>query len=541
VRVRHSLLGTILLAACYPQPKPVTAPHPKTVVAAGSPRGGMVASATEKGATDATTPAPAIPSLTQVEVAKRALDVFGDSLAAPPPKSVEAAEPTWDMDVRSYETRDRVAHYVSMFTGRSRERIAERLERGSRYEPMIRAKMKAGGLPEDMYYLALVESGFDPHAYSRAAAVGMWQFMTSTARDMGLRVDRWVDERRDPVRSTEAAVRFIRGLRDQFGSLYLAAAAYNGGPGRVSRGLARYADDLEGTPGDDAFFVLAEKDYLRNETREYVPQLIAAALIAKEPARYGMEIHTLPPLAYDSVRVAGSTPLAAVATAAGVSTRDILELNPQFLRGMTPPGDRFLVRIPDGSAARFDSAFATLGEKALKATTTVETKKGDTAARLANAHGISRAALEDFNPSLRKLKSGRLAPGQRVVIPSVAVAAASLDVPDPAIEKYPHSAAHAKVHTVRRGETLGGIARKYSTTPEHLMRINGMRRAMIFPGQTILLSGPSRKARAEGSRKSASRSSSKARSRSSSSSKSKAGTKKPSASAGKSKKNSGAG
>jgi hypothetical protein len=201
---------------------------------------------------------------------------------------------------------------------------------------MIRAKMKAGGLPEDMYYLALVESGFDPHAYSRAAAVGMWQFMTSTARDMGMRVDWWVDERRDPVRSTSAAVRFIRGLRDQFGSLYLAAAAYNGGPGRVSRGLARYADDLENTAGDDAFFVLAEKDYLRNETREYVPQLIAAALIAKEPARYGMTIHTLPALAYDSVRVPPSTPLAAIAKAAHASTRDIVDLNPHLLRGMTP-------------------------------------------------------------------------------------------------------------------------------------------------------------------------------------------------------------
>jgi membrane-bound lytic murein transglycosylase D len=495
------------------------------------------------GASEPATPAPPIPALSPVEVAQRALDVFGDSLAAPAAAGADAAaEPTWDMDVRSYETRDRVAYYVNMFTGRSRERIADRLERGSRYEPMIRAKLKAGGLPEDMYYLALVESGFDPHAYSRAAAVGMWQFMTSTARDMGLRVDRWVDERRDPVRSTEAAVRFIRGLRDQFGSLYLAAAAYNGGPGRVSRGLARYADDLEGTPGDDAFFVLAEKDYLRNETREYVPQLIAAALIAKEPARYGMELHTLPPFAYDSVRVDGGTPLSAVAMAAGVSTRDILELNPQLLRGMTPPGGRFLLRIPQGSAARFDSAFATLDAKALEATTAVETKKGDTAARLANAHGISRSALEDFNPSLRKLKSGRLAPGQRVVIPSVAVAAASLDVPDPAIEKYPHSASRAKVHTVRRGETLGGIARKYSTTPEHLMRINGMRRAMIFPGQTILLSGTTRKARGEGSHKSASRSSTKARSGSSSGSKSKASSRKKSATtAGKARKHSGAG
>ena len=132
------------------------------------------------------------------DVARRAVEVFGDSLA-----TVRAdAEPSWDMDVRSYETQDRVAHYVEQFTGRSKERITRRLESGTRYEPMIRAKMKAGGLPEDMYYLALVESGFDPHAYSRAAAVGMWQFMTSTGRDMGLRIDWWVDD--------AAAVAFAR-------------------------------------------------------------------------------------------------------------------------------------------------------------------------------------------------------------------------------------------------------------------------------------------------------------------------------------------
>jgi len=111
--------------------------------------------------------------------------------------------------------------------------------------------------------------------------------MTSTARDMGMRVDWWVDERRDPVKSTGAAVRCIKGMKDEFGSLYLAAAAYNGGPGRVARGLARYADEVENSQGEDAFFVLADKDYLRNETREYVPQLIAAALIAKEPRSTG--------------------------------------------------------------------------------------------------------------------------------------------------------------------------------------------------------------------------------------------------------------
>ena len=490
MRAPLPLLGTILLAGCFTHP--ANAPHPQSVVPAGTPVG--------RAKTDSSHAATATTTTTKIgtwttevstrDVAQRAAEVFGDSMSGAAPKVSEEAEPTWDMDVRAYETQDRVAYYVNMFSGRSRERIADRLERGTRYEPMIRAKMKAGGLPEDMYYLALVESGFDPHAYSKAAAVGMWQFMTSTARDMGMRVDWWVDERRDPVRSTSAAVRFIRGLRDQFGSLYLAAAAYNGGPGRVSRGLARYADDLENTPGDDAFFVLAEKDYLRNETREYVPQLIAAALIAKEPARYGMTIHTLPPLAYDSVRVPASTPLAGIAKAAHASTHDILDLNPQLLRGMTPPRETYLVRIPAGASTSFDSAFASLPDADRAATRRLETKKGDRAERIARDHGISLSALEGFNPNLRRLKpSGKLVVGQILVIPTPAVASASLVVPDPAIERYPSSTRRLKVHTVRRGETIGGIARRYDTTPARLMRINGLRKPVIFPGQTLLLSG----------------------------------------------------
>ena len=492
MRASPSILGTIVLAGCFSHPA-AHAPQPQVrthdVVAAGQPTPRTdSASHTHISVTTTTTT-----SVSRVEVARRAVDIFGDSLILTPPPTLDssAAEPSWDMDVRPYETQERVAYYVNMFTGRAKDRIAERLERGTRYEPMIRAKMKAGGLPEDMYYLALVESGFDPHAYSRAAAVGLWQFMTSTARDMGMRVDWWVDERRDPVRSTAAAVRFIRGLRDQFGSLYLAAAAYNGGPGRVSRGLVRYADDLENTQGEDAFFVLAGKDYLRNETREYVPQLIAAALIAKEPTRYGMELHPRAAFAYDSVRVPGRTPLAAVAKAAHTSLHDITDLNSHLLRGMTPPGESFLVRIPTGSAASFDSLFSTLPAEDLVATRTVETKKGDTMERLAHAHDISISTLQGFNPSLERLKSGRLVPGQTVIMPTAAVAAAALSVPDPSIERYPNSTSRMKVHTVRAGETVRIIARRYDTTPERLMRINGLRKPMIFPGQTLLLTASS--------------------------------------------------
>lgn len=499
MRIRPSFLGTFLLAGCYGAPQP--APRPHNVIVAGSPSAQKrdstrAPSSIDAAATTAASAAAAVTvkevvAVTPLEVAKRAADVFGDPLILNRPAATATAEPTWDMDVRSYETQDRVAYYVNMFTGRSKERIAERLERGTRYEPMIRAKMRAGGLPEDMYYLALVESGFDPHAYSRAAAVGMWQFMTSTARDMGMRVDWWVDERRDPIRSTAAAVRFIRGLRDQFGSLYLAAAAYNGGPGRVSRGLARFADDLEGTQAEDAFFVLAEKDYLRNETREYVPQLIAAALIAKEPARYGMELHPRPPFAYDSVRVPASTPLAAIAKAARVSLGEVTDLNSHLLRGMTPPRESYLVRLPVGAAAGFDSAFSALPPEVRKATVTVETKKGDTPASIARRLDVPASAVAAFNPAMHKLKSGRLAPGQLLAVPTPAVVAAALDIPDPGIEKYPNSTRRLKVHTVRRGESLRLIARKYSISPARLMRLNGLRRPVIFPGQTLVLASSS--------------------------------------------------
>jgi membrane-bound lytic murein transglycosylase D len=425
--------------------------------------------------------------------------VFGDSAATRPDSSVPEG-PTWDIDVRSYETHQRVEFYVNAFRGTARERFIARLEKGSRYEPMIREKLRAANIPEDMYYLALVESGFDQHAYSRAAAVGMWQFMTGTAKGTGLRVDWWVDERRDPVRSTDAAVKFLGWLREQFGSLYLAAAAYNGGPGRVSRGLSRLGDDVDEKSSDDAFFALAEHDYLRGETKNYVPQLIAAALIAKEPAKYGMTLRTLPPYAYDSVWVPASTPLAAIAKAAGAPLDSIRELNPQILRGVTPPGGRFLARVPVGLGAGFDSTFATLDSASRKAFTRVEAKKGATFATVATNAGLSARQLKWYNPKVTALKSGRLRPGQLVQVPSRAVVVAALDIPDPAIEIYGGSTrGGSRTHVVRRGETLGGIAKKYGTTASALVRLNGLKKQVIHPGQELLVRAPARRSAAKAS------------------------------------------
>lgn len=389
--------------------------------------------------------------------------------------------------MRSYETVDRVRHYVDAFAGPARERFVSRLQRGTRYEGMIRASLRAGDLPEDMYFLALVESGFNPHAYSSAAAVGMWQFMTSTAKGMGLRVDWWVDERRDPVRSTQAAVRFLRGLREQFGSMYLAAAAYNGGPGRIARGLTRYADDLEGTTGDDMFFALAEKKYLRNETREYVPQLVASALVAKEPSRYSLSFDSLPPFAYDSARVGPRVPLAAIAAAAGTTVAVIQELNPHILRGMTPPKDSFKVRIPVGAGAQFDSIFAALPSGSKVGVSVVTTKSGATWASLARKEPASVTArtMPVYNPGVKpSKKTGIIAKGTQVLIPTPAVIAAALPVPDPAIERY---GSGNRTHVVRRGENLSVIAKRYRTTPAAIMRLNRLKKPLIFPGQELLV------------------------------------------------------
>jgi len=491
-----AVVAVFSATACVHSSSSAAAPSPATAPSTNAPTN---APATRPAAAPVTQQAAPLPSavvatkradsvqIQAADVSKRATEVFGDT-ARIAVAAVDSA-PSWDIDVESYASTARVEHYVRMFTGSAKERIQSRLTRGTQYEPMIRAKMREGGIPEDMYYLALIESGFDPNAYSRAAAVGMWQFMTSTGRDMGLRIDWWIDERRDPFKSTTAAVRFIKGLNEQFGSLYLAAAAYNGGPGRVSRGLSRYADDLEGTSGDDLFFALADKDYFRNETREYVPQLIAAALIAKEPERYGMEFQTLAPIAHDSVRVGPATPIAAIAHAAGVPTSNILDLNPQVLRGITPPKDSIFVRVPAGKADGFAVAFAELPKSEKRGMWTVVSKKGESLGSMAKGEGLTARQIALYNPKLKVLKSGNLAPGQTVIIPAVDVARAAANVPDPAVERYGSSVRGVSTHVVKSGETLGRIAKKYHTSSDALMRANGLKRPLIFPGQSLVVSG----------------------------------------------------
>ena len=469
-------------------PAPVAVPSTTGTVAADTVG---TTSARPHPAPGASTPAPgAADSVSTADVTRETSRVFG---SAPPPPVTDTmaapGAPLWDIDVRSYETRTRVEDYVRIFSGRAKPVFEVALQRQTRYGPMIRERLRRVGLPEDLTYLALVESWFNPHAYSRAAAVGVWQFMASTGRGMGLRVDWWIDERRDPVRSTEAAARLLLGLRDEFGSLYLAAAAYNGGSGRVSRGLARYAGALEGVEGDDRFFALAEKSYLRPETRDYVPKIIGAALVGEEPARYGVKVESLPPYAYDSVRAPGGTPLAAVGNALGVYGAAVAELNPQVLRGMTAPGDSAWVRVPVGRATDFETRFGALDPDERRALTRVESKRGQTMVSIAKAHGLTSKQLGWYNPKVRKLKSGALAAGQIIQVPRHDVVALARDIPNPTIERYPRRSSGVRRHTVASGQTLSGIAKKYGVSVKTLMQLNGLKAQKVMPGQVLVVSG----------------------------------------------------
>lgn len=419
-----------------------------------------------------------VPVDTRVDLPESAVaveEVDSSSLVVPP---------AWDISVAPYESHARVEYFVKRFSEVTKSSFELALERQSRYAPMILARLRAGGLPEDMIYLSLIESWYDPHAYSRAAAVGMWQFMTATAKGVGMRVDWWVDERRDPVRSTDAAVTYLNELRDGFGSLYLAAAAYNGGSGRVSRGLSQHAVSLEGAEGDDIFFALAETKALRAETRDYVPKLIAAALVGKEPLRYGLDVRSVAPFVWDSVLVPVATPLAAVAKATEVPMDTLLDYNPQILRGMTPPtGGALWLRVPRGSSEGFAARFTAIDAADRTALKTVVTKEGDYVTKIAKKHGLTAKELNWYNPKATRLKNGNLHAGQRILVPRVDVARAARDVPNPAIERY--GSASGGTYVVRAGESLSVIARRNGTSVAQLMRLNGLKSDRIRIGQKL--------------------------------------------------------
>jgi membrane-bound lytic murein transglycosylase D len=243
---------------------------------------------------------------------------------------------------------ERVERWAERFRTSQRPAFQRLLYRMGAYEELIRGKLRQRNMPEELLYLSMMEGGFKPRARSSASAVGLWQFMGPTAQQYGLRVDEWVDERRDPVRSTDAALEYLSWLQERYGSWYLAAAAYNAGPGRIDRVLRRHA---AGRTGDEAIYweIL---EHLPLETREYVPRLVAATLVAEGAEAEGFDMELVQPYRYDRVFVPGATSLSRVARIIGVETGTLRALNPHLVRGITPPDQAYPVRVPVGDSPR---------------------------------------------------------------------------------------------------------------------------------------------------------------------------------------------
>jgi membrane-bound lytic murein transglycosylase D len=448
-------------------------------------------------------PAPALDTLVPAEELAAELRLAADSAAdeevlealeeaRPADDGDEALAPTpvsWDIDVDTYTSHDRVQYYLDFFRGKGRERMGIWLTRMPRYEAMIRARLQEQGLPGDLVYLALIESGFSNSATSRARAVGMWQFMKGTAKGYGLRVDSWMDERRDPYRATEAAVRHLKQLNDRFGSLYLAAAAYNAGAGKVSRGVRRLPDDDEADSvnSDATFFRLYDTKLLRRETKDYVPKLIAAARIAKEPARYGFEVGAAEPSSYDSLIVPTMTGLDVIARLADTTVAAIRELNPQYLRLATPPGRVSVVRVPPGRGPATVAAYAQLPAERRITFLEHTVARGETMSGIAHRYRVSTRLVVEANP---RLHGKRLRPGQRVIVPTGGALSTSVArrVADPVA---PAASSPTGFHRVRRGETLIVLAEEYGVSVRQLQEWNALgTSAAIRAGQRLRVTAP---------------------------------------------------
>lgn len=356
---------------------------------------------------------------------------------------------------------DRVQDWINYFQGNGRDRFELYLQRSGKYIPMMRKILRQYGLPEDLVYLAMIESGFNPHAYSRARATGAWQFIYRTGVRYGLRVDTWVDERRDPEKSTVAAAKYLKDLHDRFNHWYLAAAGYNAGEGKIDRAIRRYRTE--------DFWEMSRHRYLKRETKDYVPKLIAAAFISKDPGKYGFKnVRYEEPVNFDTVTIDSPTDLRVIAQCAGVPYEEIKLLNPELTHWVTPPNyPNYRIKIPAKGTKEFLMRFSALTSQERFARKVHEVKNGETLQSISRHHGLPA----HFVASLNGLSSRTtLRPGHSVLIP---------DLP-PEGERFRrefsgdyYAGGEGTVrYRVRRGDNLWSIGRRVGVSATKLRRLN---------------------------------------------------------------------
>ena len=404
------------------------------------------------------------------------------------PLEMGEEEVTFDIPI---VVNDQVEYFIEYFQTTQRKAFSLWLQRSGRYIPMMKEVLREHGLPEDLVYMALIESGFNPRAYSRRRASGPWQFIYRTGKRYGLTVDWWIDERRDPEKSTIAAARHLKDLYDQFSCWYLAAASYNAGAGKISRAIQRYKTE--------DFWELTKHRYLKRETKNYVPKMIAAALIAKSPEKYGFaDIEYDEPIRYEKVAVSDATDLRVIARCSETDYEVIKALNPELLRWCTPPDyQNYQAKIPEGKREIFLQNFAQLKPSEKITFRRHYVRSGDTLSQIARRYGTGVSAIMQMN----HLRNPRhLRAGTSIIIPIPADKAVSIRKKTHAATTSPKTTETPKTiptmdessleeirYVVQEGDTLWDIALLYNLRVEDIRRWNNLRSNMIHPKDELVL------------------------------------------------------
>jgi len=374
-------------------------------------------------------------------------------------------EITYDLPI---VMNDRVKKSIIYYQTVAREAFKKFLVRSHRYKNMMVEIIDSYGLPRDLVYLSMVESGYNPRAYSWARASGLWQFISSTGRHYKLDRNWWLDERRDPIKSTHAACQFLKDLYDQFGDWELAMAAYNGGPGRVSRTIKKQKT------------IDFWKMKLKRQTMDYVPLIMAATIIAKDPSKYGFDdINFEPEIVWDEIEIDKCLELSVVAKTVGCKVNDLKDLNPELLRKYTPPNTKsYLLKIPKGTKQKFLAAYDGLPSPKETSWVRHDIRRGETISTIASRYGVSQYAILEANNLSRR---------------STIYAGKQIIVPVPMDRSYSGSSKKSReytsknsIYSVRSGDTMWDIARAFGTSVEALRGINYIERgSRIYVGQKL--------------------------------------------------------
>lgn len=376
---------------------------------------------------------------------------------------------------------ERVLYWVEFLKGRGRRSFSRWLGRSTRYVPLFWSILEQYDMPKDLVFLSMIESGFSPTAYSWAHAAGAWQFMPYTGRRFGLHVGFWVDERRDFVKSTHAAAQYLSRLYKMFDNWWLAMAAYNAGPGRMRSAIRK--------SGTDDFWQISRTRQLRRETKHYVPKLLAAARIAKQPDRYGFgDVKYLPALSWQDLNVDVSTDLKMLTRVCALDDAKVLQdLNPELRCRVTPPGQSYTVRVPQGALEACKAGLLALNPAVRMTYRYAVIAADDTLERLAQRHHTSVAAIVDFN----QIAPEQLQDLAEIVVPVPLLSGAEVEIlaPDPKLfrgSSYRPDGQQLIVHRVRSGDSLWRIARRYRVGLRKLRLWNGLwKRKSLRVGQRI--------------------------------------------------------